>query len=58
MSNKTARRAVHTLTDSIDYKTTSTLFLPLSALLKESLKHATMTSFISCFTSFKEALIA
>ena len=58
MSNKTVRRAVHTLTDSIDYKTTSTLFLPLFAPLKESLKHAIIILFISYFTSFKEALIA
>ena len=58
MSDNFYQRAVHTLTDSIDYKTTSTLFPSLFALLKESLKHAIMTSFISCFTSFKEALIA
>ena len=58
MSNKTARRAVHTLTDSIDYKTTSIFSLPLFALLKESLKHAIIVLFILCFTSFKEALIA
>ena len=44
--------------DSIDHKTTFILFLLHFALLKESLKHATMTSFISYFTSFKEALIA
>ena len=58
MSDNFYHRAIHTLTDSIDYKTTSILFLPLFALLKESLKHAIMTSFISYFTSFKEALIA
>ncbi|ERL04533.1 hypothetical protein HMPREF1985_01311 [Mitsuokella sp. oral taxon 131 str. W9106] len=44
--------------DSIDHKSTFILFLPHFALLEKSLKHAIMILFISCFTSFKEALIA
>ena len=58
MSDNSYQRAEHPLMDSIDHKTTFILFLPHFALLKESLNHAIMTSFISCSTPFKEALIA